>query len=104
MEHSQVKRSACVRLLCAACFQPRKVQRATKTRHTLVDVRVKGGEMALTKSSSAAAQRESKMNRQMDAAQADASLCEMFFDPRWTIASPCELSLCLFSSARESYI
>lgn len=24
VEHSQVKRSACVRLLCAACFQPRK--------------------------------------------------------------------------------
>lgn len=70
-----------------------KVQRTTKTQLTLVDVRVRGSEMAQTKSSSAAAQRESKMNRQMDAAQANAVLCEMFFDPRWTMASPSELSL-----------
>lgn len=38
------------------------------------------------------------MNREMDAGQADASLCETFFDPRWTMASPCELSLRPFSS------
>lgn len=51
------------------------------------------GETALTKSSSAVPQRELELNRETDATQADASLCERCFDPCWTMASPCEPSL-----------
>lgn len=80
-----------------------KPQRATKMPLALVDVRVKGGERALTKSSSAVAQRELKLNREMDPAQADASLCETHFDPgqwRLLVSCPCAPS----AAALERYI
>lgn len=64
--------SGCPWLLCVLCFQPRKwpdlqsAQGHKDAVRTCDDVKVKGSEMALTKSRDAVAQWELKMNKEME--------------------------------------